>query len=255
MLKKWISESYQAVLFLMGVLVLWQSVPVLFSVKTYILPTPKQIIDALWEEKNRLFLVHLPVTLMESLVGFAISVIFGFFIAGVMHFSFHMEKTIYPWIIISQTVPIIVLSPIVIMWLGYGLWSKIFIIFLISFFPVSINVFQGLKSADQGVISLLCSYGATRKQIFWKVEVPHTIPFILSGTKMAAVISVVGATLGEWLGSDSGLGYYSKRMTANLNADSAFAAVLLLALMGLLFHGAVKLIEIRFFKKYLYNER
>ncbi len=254
-MKKWASESYQAFLFFIGVLIIWQLAPIFLSIKAYILPTPMQIFYAFWEEKNTLCLVHLPITLSESIVGFAISVVLGFLIAGMMHFSYHFEKTIYPWIIISQTVPIIVLSPLVIMLLGYGFWSKVFIIFLISFFPVSINVFQGLKTADQGLISLLQSYGATKNQIFWKVEVPHTIPFILSGTKMAAVISVVGATLGEWLGSNSGLGYYSKRMTANLNADSAFAAVLLLALLGLLLHGSVKLIEIIFLKKYLHNER
>lgn len=255
MLKKWGSESYRAFLFFIGVLILWQLSPNLLSIQTFILPTPSQIFKAFWEEKNTLCFVHLPITLGESLVGFIISVVLGFFIAGMMHFSFHLEKTIYPWIVISQTIPIIVLSPIVIMWLGYGFWSKVFIIFLISFFPITVNVFQGLKTADRGLISLFRSYGATKNQIFWKVEVPNAIPFILSGTKMASVISVVGATLGEWLGSDSGLGYYSKRMTANLNADSAFAAVFLLALLGLLLHGFVKLIEINFFKKYFYHER
>ncbi|MFV9509878.1 ABC transporter permease [Tepidibacillus sp. LV47] len=252
---KHLQRNQKSTLFFIMVIIIWQILPTIISIPSFILPTPIQILKALWKEKEQLFLIHLPVTFMESLLGLIISVLLGFIIAFMMHISLNIEQTLYPWMIISQTIPIIVLSPIVIMWFGYGLFAKIFIIFLISFFPVSMNVFQGLKSVDQGMLSLLQSYGATKKQIFFKIEIPHAIPFILSGIKMAAVFSIVGATLGEWLGSDSGLGYYSRRMSANLQADSSFAAVVNLALLGLFFHGFIQLIEKKFFRKYLPKER
>ncbi|KXG45026.1 hypothetical protein U473_06310 [Tepidibacillus decaturensis] len=236
-------------LFILGIII-WQLLPKVVTIPSYILPTPLDIIHSFWEEKEILLFTHLPLTLLESMIGLIISIVIGFVIAWMMHISVNVETTIYPWIIISQTIPIIVLSPIIIMWLGYGIWAKVFVIFLISFFPVTMNVFQGLKSVDGEIIALLQSYGATKGQIFWKVEIPSAMPFIIAGVKMAAVFSVIGATLGEWLGSDQGLGFYSRRMTSNLQADSAFASVILLALLGLFLHGTVQLIQNLFFKKY-----
>ncbi|MFT9487993.1 MAG: ABC transporter permease [Tepidibacillus sp.] len=246
----WIKTYNKAIyLFILGIII-WQLLPKVVTIPSYILPTPLDIIHSFWEEKEILLFTHLPLTLLESMIGLIISIVIGFVIAWMMHISVNVETTIYPWIIISQTIPIIVLSPIIIMWLGYGIWAKVFVIFLISFFPVTMNVFQGLKSVDGEIIALLQSYGATKGQIFWKVEIPSAMPFIMAGVKMAAVFSVIGATLGEWLGSDQGLGFYSRRMTSNLQADSAFASVILLALLGLFLHGTVQLIQNLFFKKY-----
>ncbi|GBF11661.1 ABC transporter permease [Tepidibacillus infernus] len=246
----WIKTYNKAIyLFILGIII-WQLLPKVVTIPSYILPTPLDIIHSFWEEKEILLFTHLPLTLLESMIGLIISIVIGFVIAWMMHISVNVETTIYPWIIISQTIPIIVLSPIIIMWLGYGIWAKVFVIFLISFFPVTMNVFQGLKSVDGEIIALLQSYGATKGQIFWKVEIPSAMPFIIAGVKMAAVFSVIGATLGEWLGSDQGLGFYSRRMTSNLQADSAFASVILLALLGLFLHGTVQLIQNLFFKKY-----
>ncbi|WP_339063357.1 ABC transporter substrate-binding protein [Tepidibacillus marianensis] len=251
MVQKWLTQYQKAAAFFIIIIVSWEFILKQLAIPSYIMPTPIQILQALWRERREIFFVHLPVTLFESLIGLFVSVFVGFIIAWMMHFYKNIEQTLYPWILISQMIPIIVISPIVIMWFGYGLFAKIFIIFLISFFPVSMNAFQGLQSVNQGMISLLQSYGASRKQIFFKIEVPHAIPSILTGIRMAAVFSIVGATLGEWLGSDSGLGYYSRRMSSNLQADSSFAAVVNLVLLGLFYHLIMQVIERKFLKNIL----
>jgi len=254
MVKNWLVRYQKAAVFFIVMISLWEVTVKELLIPTYIIPTPIQIFQALWRERRELILVHLPVTFIESLIGLIVSVLIGLIIAWLMHFYKNIKQTLYPWVLISQMIPIIVISPIVIMWFGYGLIAKVFIIFLISFFPVSINAFQGFQSVDQGMVLLLQSYGANRKQIFIKVELPHAIPAILTGIKMASVFSIVGATLGEWLGSDSGLGYYSRRMSSNLQADSSFAAVVNLVLLGLFFHIIMQLIEKKFFKKYTHLE-
>lgn len=150
-----------------------------------------------------------------------------------------VEKVMYPAVIISQMIPIIALSPIFVLWFGYSIWSKVAVTVLISFFPIVVSTYDGLRACDKDYIELFRSMGATRKQIFLKLHIPMALPSFFSGFKMAIVFALVGATIGEWLGASEGLGYYSRRMSGNLNAEGVFAAITLLTILGILLFALV----------------
>ncbi|MEW9669276.1 ABC transporter permease [Ammoniphilus sp. 3BR4] len=155
-------------------------------------------------------------------------------IAGAMAIVFTRtgEKVLYPIVIASQTVPIVALSPILIMWFGYSIWGKVAVTILISFFPIVVNTVDGLRATDREWVQLMKTMGANGRQIFLKLQVPQALPSFFSGLKVAATVSVIGATIGEWLGASEGLGFFSRRASNNLQADLLFASVFLLSLAG-----------------------
>lgn len=224
-------------------LLVWQWLVQSGKIPSFIIPTPTSILQMMIHYPHDLFGVHLGATLREVLIGFLLALAGGIGIAIAMYFSKPMEKVMYPIVLISQTIPIIALSPIFILWFGYGLWSKVAVTILICFFPIVLNFYDGLKQVNREYIDLLKTMGATRWQRFVKVEVPFALPHLFSGMKLAVVFAVVGATIGEWLGASEGLGYYSRRMSGNLNAEGVFAAVTLLSLLGMLLFIIVSLIE------------
>ncbi|SMB81638.1 putative hydroxymethylpyrimidine transport system permease protein [Desulfonispora thiosulfatigenes DSM 11270] len=236
-------KNYNAIIFLSLFLIFWEVAVRLLKVKQFILPAPTKIAMALWSYKKVLFTVHFPVTLAEVMAGLLISVILSVLISVLMLKSKKLEEGIYPFLVISQTIPIIVLSPVIIMWFGYGLSGKIAITVLITFFPIVVNTFEGFKSIDIKYLNLLKTMGATESQIFWKVRVPACLPNFFIGLKVGAAVSVIGAVIGEWLGGNSGLGVFSRRMSSNLEADAVFAAVIILALLGIFLFGVVKILE------------
>jgi putative hydroxymethylpyrimidine transport system permease protein len=219
-------------------------------VPSFILPAPTAILAALMEYRELLFVEHLPATLIEVLIGFGISVASGLLIGTGIYFSRTLEKILYPFLVISQTVPIIALSPIFIMWFGYSIWSKVAVTILIAFFPIVVSTYDGLKSGGKEYRELLQTMGANGWTIFQKVQIPMALPSIFSGLKMAVVYSVVGATIGEWLGASEGLGYFSRRMSGNLQADAVFAAIFLLSLLGMTLFLLISLIEKQILKNF-----
>lgn len=184
-------------------------------------------------------------TMLEFFIGFIIAVVGGVTLAVCMFFSKTIEKMLYPAVLISQMIPIIALSPIFVLWFGYSIWSKVAVTVLISFFPIVVGTYDGLKSSDKDYIELLRSMGANRWHIFRKLHIPMALPSFLSALKLAIVYALVGATIGEWLGASEGLGYYSRRMSGNLNAEGVFAAITLLTLLGILLFTLVTLLEKR----------
>jgi putative hydroxymethylpyrimidine transport system permease protein len=195
------------------------------------------------ENRQLLLEQHLPATLKEVLLGFILSLIGGVIIGVGMHFSRALEKVLYPFLVISQTVPLIAISPIFIMWFGYSIWSKIAVTILTAFFPIVVSTYDGLKTGGEEYRELLLTMGANRWQIFKKVQVPLALPAFFSGLKMSVVYCVVGATIGEWLGASEGLGYFSRRMSGNLQADAVFASIFLLSLMGIVLFLLIGLVE------------
>lgn len=244
-------RRYYSLLALAIFLGIWESVVKIFAVKEFILPSPSKIFLAVWNFKKVLFLTHLPITLAEVGLGLIISIILAAFLAVMMLKSPKLEQAIYPFLVASQTIPIIVLSPVIIMWFGYGLSGKVVITILITFFPIVVNTFSGLKNVDKAYIDLLKTMGASPKQIFWKVRVPACLPNFFTGLKVGAAVSVIGAVIGEWLGGNAGLGVFSRRMSNNMEADAAFAAVLILSILGIVLFGLVKLLETIFIPWYL----
>ncbi len=231
-----------ALLFLFALLFLWQ----LGAMKVdaaYILPTPIQILQRLWELRGPLFTVHLPATMAVTGVGLAISVVLGLGLAVAMDWSPLLQKCLYPVVVASQTIPTTAIAPLFVLWFGYGIWSKVLVTVLITFFPITITVYDGFRAAKTEMAELLQTYGATKWDIFRKIKVPCALPYFFSAIKMAIPMSIIGAAIGEWLGSQSGLGYFSRRMMTQLDGAGVFAPIVLLSAAAMLAVGLVGLLE------------
>ena len=231
-----------SLIFLFGILILWQ----LGAMKVnaaYILPTPIQIIQKLWELRVALFTVHLPATMLVTLVGLLISLVLGLGLAILMDSRAFFQKALYPVVVASQTIPTTAIAPLFVLWFGYTIWSKVLVTVLITFFPITITVYDGLQSAKVEMMDLLLTYGATKKDIFFKIKVPCSLPYFFSAIKMAIPMSIIGAAIGEWLGAQSGLGYFSRRMTTQLDGAGVFAPIVLLSAVAMLAVALVALLE------------
>ena len=209
----------------------------------YITTTPIQILQRLWELRVPLFTVHLPATMLVTGVGLLISLVLGLGLAVAMDWSPLLQKCLYPVVVASQTIPTTAIAPLFVLWFGYGIWSKVLVTVLITFFPVTITVYDGLRAAKTEMAELLMTYGATRRDIFLKIKVPCALPYFFSAIKMAVPMSVIGAAIGEWLGAQSGLGYFSRRMMTQLDGAGVFAPIVLLSAAAMLAVAVVGLIE------------
>ena len=228
-------------LMLLGV---WEILVYWFDVKSFILPAPSQILVSFVENLG-LLAWHGAVTFSEILLGLLLGGLGGILLAIVVFYSPLLDKALYPLIIGSQMIPVFAIAPILIVWMGYGLWPKVTVAALISFFPLVVTVSDGLREPSEEAVDLFRSLGATRRHIFWKLRLPASLPTVFSGLKVSATLAVVGATIGEWVGSSRGLGYLMLQSNARLRMDLVFAAILMLALLGLLLFGVLRIIERR----------
>ena len=231
-----------ALMFMFALLMLWQLGAMKIGA-AYILPTPIQILQKLWELREILFTVHLPATMLVTLIGLAISLVFGLALAVLMDISPFWQKALYPVVVASQTIPTTTIAPLFVLWFGYGIWSKILVTILITFFPITITVYDGLRSAKVEMAELLLTYGASKKDIYLKVKVPCALPYFFSAIKMAIPMSIIGAAIGEWLGAQAGLGYFSRRMMTQLDGAGVFAPIVLLSVTAMLTVALVSLLE------------
>ncbi len=223
-------------------LVIWQAGAMGVNA-AYILPTPVQVLVRLWELREPLFTAHLPATLLCTGIGLAISVVLGVGLAILMDASPVAEKTLYPLIVASQTIPTTALAPLFVLWFGYTIWSKVLVTVLITFFPITITVFDGFRSVKTDMIDLLRTFGADNKQIFCKLKLPASLPYFFSAIKMAIPLSIIGAAIGEWLGAQAGLGYFSRRMMTQLDGAGVFAPIVLLSAVAMLAVALVSWVE------------
>jgi putative hydroxymethylpyrimidine transport system permease protein len=229
-------------IFLILILLAWEFLIPYFKVPKYILPRFSEILEALWNQKELLYR-HSIVTLGEAILGLSISVIIGISCALSIYLWRNVGKTLYPIIIFSQTIPTIALSPIMVMWFGYTIWSKVAVVILFCFFPIVISTLDGLNSVDKDLEDVLKALGGSKFQIFFKLHMNSVLPNFLSSFKIAATYSVAGATIGEWLGAEKGLGIYVKRVAGMLQSDSVFAGVLVLSFLGLILFSIGFLLE------------
>ena len=247
-MKKACRANLPALIFLFALLLLWQAGAMEMDA-AYILPTPVQILQRLWELREPLFLVHLPATMTVTGIGLAISLVLGLALAVAMDASGLVRRMLYPLVVVSQTIPTTAIAPLFVLWFGYGIWSKVLVTVLITFFPITITVYDGLRSAKVEMIELLQTYGASQWEIFKKIKIPCALPYFFSAVKMAVPMSVIGAAIGEWLGAKSGLGYFSRRMMTQLDGAGVFAPIVLLAAAAMLAVGIVALLE-RYFVRW-----
>ncbi len=186
----------------------------------FILPWPTAILKKTWDLREPLFKYHLPATLEIAVVSILLSLFLGMFLAILMDRSEYIEKSIYPIIVTTQTIPITALAPIFILWFGYTIWSKILVSVIIAFFPITITLHDGLKATKQDYIELFKSMNASDWDIFMKLKVPSVIPYFFSSLKIAIPLVLIGAAIGEWLGANAGLGYFSKDIFMKLKVPS-----------------------------------
>jgi putative hydroxymethylpyrimidine transport system permease protein len=221
---------------------LWELIVGLAHVPAYLLPAPSAIAADLATDWPVLG-PALQVTLWEVLLGFVIAAAAGVGLATALHLSPVARRAVYPLLIGSQTVPIIVLAPILVILLGYGLAPKLIIVALICFFPIVVNGIDGLRSVDPELIRMMRTLDASRWAILRRAEFPAALPSIFSGLRIAATFAAIGAVFGEWSGSNQGLGYVMLAATPNLLTARIFAAIVLLTAIALLLFGIVSLLE------------
>ncbi len=235
-------KNLPALILVLILLIVWQMGAMGLNA-AYILPSPLQILVRLWELRVPLFTIHLPATMSVTIIGLAISIVLGLGLAILMDISTIVQKALYPIIIASQTIPTTAIAPLFVLWFGYGLWSKVLVTILITFFPITITVFDGFKSTKREMEELLISYGAGHKDIFIKLKLPTALPSFFSAIKMAIPMSIIGAAIGEWLGAQSGLGYFSRRMMTQLDGAGVFAPIVLLSAVAMIIVAVISLLE------------
>lgn len=211
----------------------------------YIMPSPAQVVQRLWDLRGPIFTAHLPATMSVVVIGLMISIVLGMALAILMDASPIAEKALYPVVIASQTIPTTALAPLFVLWFGYTIWSKVLVTVLMTFFPVTITVFDGFRSVRTEMKDLMFCMGADTRQMFFKLKLPAVLPCFFSALKMAVPLSVIGAAIGEWLGAQSGLGYFSRRMMTQLDGAGVFAPILLLSIAAMLLVAVVSAIEKR----------
>lgn len=244
-MKKACKANLPALIFLLVLVMIWQAGAMGMNA-SYILPTPLEILQRLWELRQPLFTVHLPATMTVTAIGLAISLVLGLALAVAMDASDMVRRMLYPVVVVSQTIPTTAIAPLFVLWFGYGIWSKVLVTVLITFFPITITVYDGLRSAKTEMGELLQTYGATRREIFWKIKAPCALPYFFSAIKMAVPMSIIGAAIGEWLGAQSGLGYFSRRMMTQLDGAGVFAPIVILSVTAMAAVGIVALLERKF---------
>jgi len=225
-------------------LLLWEAAVGIFGTPAYILPAPTAIVAAFFARFPTL-LHHAAITLAEIVLGLALGGLAGIALALAILYSRTLERALYPLIIASQMIPVFAIAPLLIVWMGFGLWPKAVVAALIGFFPIVVNASDGLRAPSRASIELFRSMGASKVQILTKLRLPASLPTLLAGLKVATTLCVVGATIGEWVGASRGLGYLMLQSNALLRVDLVFAAILMLSLLGLLLFGGLRIIEWR----------
>jgi putative hydroxymethylpyrimidine transport system permease protein len=220
----------------------WEIAARLGAVENYLLPAPSEVARALVDDRD-LLLSDTWVTAQEVLLGFAIAVALGLAIAVLLHLSPLLRRAVYPLVVASQAVPVIVIAPILVIWFGFGMAPKLIVIALICFFPIVVNTIDGLRSVDPDQVKMLRTLNASRSDVFRHLELPASLPYLFSGAKVAVAVAVIGAVFGELVGSDAGLGHAIQIGTAQLLTARVFAAVLILSVMAIGLFALVAALE------------
>jgi putative hydroxymethylpyrimidine transport system permease protein len=235
---------------LIALLALWQlaastgAIADAFSLEPYLVPSPLEIAQSLQDNRD-LLAENAWVTLREILFGILCALVVGIGFAVAMHRWRTVHDASYPLIVASQTIPVVVISPILIVWFGYGLPPKVFIIALVCFFPITIAALAGLRSVDPEAVKMMRTLNASRWQQFWRVEAPTALPQLFTGVKIAVVIAPIGAVFAEWAGANAGLGRLIQSDLAYFDVARQFATVAVLSAMALLLMGLTVLAERR----------
>jgi NitT/TauT family transport system permease protein len=229
-------------LFLLGGFFLWEGLAAVLNVPEFFLPQPSKVILEVIAQFD-LFLRHLYITMFEALSGYLVAILLSFTLATIFVHSKTMEKGLYPYAIAIKIAPTLAMAPFVILWFGIGLESKIVIVTLICFFPLLVNTVKGLKTVDEEALNLLKSLSASQWQIFLKLRLPSSLPFIFPALKISSTLAITGAFVGEFLAANQGIGYLILLHSRILNTTTALAALFVMILAGILLFSLISLIE------------
>ena len=226
-----------------GFLAIWYAMRGIFGVSKWLLPLPDEILTAMWQERA-LLLAAAGHTAIGALGGFGLAAVVGFGLAILLGLSRAVRTSLYPWLLMLQMTPVIVLTPLIMLWSGAGMPSIIAITWLISFFPVVVNVTQGILSTDRSLVALFRMCNASRVQELWLLRVPSAMPYYLAGLRIAATLAPIGAIFGEYMagntsGGRGGLGFLVYSYNAQIKIPALFATALTSCLLGFIFVAAV----------------
>ncbi|HUT51080.1 MAG TPA: ABC transporter permease, partial [Alphaproteobacteria bacterium] len=232
-----------APLLLMGLILLgWQLAVRLFELPTWLLPAPSEIVVKIVSDRVIIF-AQLRVTLYVIIVGYLAAVVVGFCLSITIIYSSAFRRGVLPLMVASQSIPVIAIAPVLVIWFGYNDTPRIIITALVAFFPLTIAIVTGLQTLEREFVDFFHSMNANEFQTFLKLRLPAALPNIFAGLKVATTLAVIGATISEWVGASAGLGYLMSQDTAQLNTTRVFASLVVLGLCGMGFFGTVGLIE------------
>jgi NitT/TauT family transport system permease protein len=237
-----LGQAVYPLLGLVVILLLWQGYTRLTGISTIVLPSPLDILNASVRQFGLLARETWP-TMLESVLGFALAMLIGIPLAVCVANSRLLNLTLYPILVATQSVPKVAIAPIILVWFGLGMESKLAIAFLVSFFPVVIDTATGLRATPVGLLELARSLRASPLQIFLKVQMPAALPFVFAGAKVAITLAVIGAVIGEFVGSMRGLGNLLLTANSQLDGPLAWAALVWLSVLGIVLFAAVSLTE------------
>jgi NitT/TauT family transport system permease protein len=227
-------------------LLAWQFLPPALGVPSYIIPTVTDLAREFVRMAQRdNLMVHILSTVTVGTAGFVIGSLLGAAMGYILGMSVFIEKVLSPYILGLQIAPKVAFAPLFIMWLGYNAWPKLLVTILVVFFPILVNVLQSMKTVDRDLINLARAYSMSRIQIFWKIEVPASMPALMAGLRIGATLAVIGVTVGELVGGNTGLGYLITFGEGQANTAMVFNAIVLLTLIGIVLYGVVAMIEAR----------
>jgi ABC-type nitrate/sulfonate/bicarbonate transport system permease component len=231
-----------ALALLAALVLLWQWYASQPDIDAQILPTPLAVWGVLVGQRDILW-QHMLVTLQETLIGFALALVAGVAFGTLIDFSPWLRRAIYPLLVASQTIPIITLAPLLVLWFGFGLVSKSIVVLLVCFFPIVVALADGLRSADPELIRLFRAFGAGPVRIFWSVRLPGALPSLFSGVRIAIAYSVIGAIFGEYVGASAGLGFYMQLKQHSFATAGVLAAIVVTALLSIALFASVAIAE------------
>lgn len=235
-------DSVPGIISVGGVIVFWEAAVRIFNIPSYILPSPSASVMALIQYWD-VIKMNLFTTLREIGIGFGMTVIISIPIATLISYSSTFEKTLYPFMVFLQLIPKVAIGPLFVVWFGFGSMPKILMVFLLSFFPLLMDTVAGLKSLNGRLYYMARTMSDSEWKFYWKIKLPNALPHIFSGLKTSISMATVGAVVAEFLGSDSGLGYLLLRANGDINTKLLFAILIVLCLMGMVFFGAVEILE------------
>jgi NitT/TauT family transport system permease protein len=223
-----------------GLLVVWQAIVQMFDVSDILVPAPTAVADSLVDGfQDGSLMTHSIVTLKEILIGFGIAVGSALVCAVLITQFRTVERVLFPLLILTQTVPKVAMAPLLIVWFGIGISSKVLTVALIAFFPLLINAILGFRSAAYEQVEMLRSFGASRLQVMRHLQIPSALPHIFAGLEVAVILSVTGAVVAEFVGSSEGLGYLIQASNFTLDVARTFAVIVVLSAIGIALHAVV----------------